>query len=352
MKRITIFSLSLTLVFLLSTTAAQATSIAKFCWKNSYGRGAGKPLSTCVNGMEKNGALCYPKCKAGYKGVGPVCWQHCPKGFRDDGAFCAKPKSYGRGAGYPWKFGDKAFSLKAARHRCEKKHGKGHCEKSGQIYYPKCKKGFHPVGCCVCSPNCVDGQKDIGVSCSKKSYGRGAGKPMHCASGMVNNAGLCYRKCKQNFTGVGPVCWARPPKGWANCGMGAAKNSKTCASTVFSQVSSVGNLAITVATLGTSSAATGAAKSSEEATKLAKLRAQFARLQKLYEENKKAIKAVTTAKKAGTAGYDATILGMNAATATPEDIARVSAEIAAILDPTGVASTVAAYTYPTCNKVQ
>ena len=109
-----------------------------YCWKQSYGRGAGKPM-ICKVGEAHDAGLCYTPCKPGYKGVGPVCWQSCAPEFRDDGAFCAKPKAYGRGGGYPWKFGDKAFSLNAARARCSKAHPQG-CEKSGEIIYPKCKE--------------------------------------------------------------------------------------------------------------------------------------------------------------------------------------------------------------------
>jgi len=73
--------------------------------KDSYGRGAGKPLRTCDSNEEKDGALCYPKCKAGFNGVGPVCWGTCPDGYKNDGATCRKDvvirakKSYSRGAG-------------------------------------------------------------------------------------------------------------------------------------------------------------------------------------------------------------------------------------------------------------
>ena len=94
-------------------------------------------------------------------------------GFRDDGAYCAKPGSFGRGAG------------KTSRSKCEKSYGVS-CDKKGLLYYPKCSEygektgrgsSFHAVGCCVCSPNCPSGFKDIGVSCQKPaSYGRGAGK--------------------------------------------------------------------------------------------------------------------------------------------------------------------------------
>jgi hypothetical protein len=107
-----------------------------------------------------------------------VCWKRCPSGWTDIGVSCTKPKPYGRGVGFPWKFGDKAFSLKGAKKRCEKKHGAGKCEKNGLIYYPKCKTGFHNAGCCICSPDCPSGFKDHGAFCAKDAKGRGAGQPM------------------------------------------------------------------------------------------------------------------------------------------------------------------------------
>ena len=48
--------------------------------KQSYGRGVGVPL-VCASHLEQNGALCYPKCDAGFYGVGPVCWQNCEGEF-------------------------------------------------------------------------------------------------------------------------------------------------------------------------------------------------------------------------------------------------------------------------------
>lgn len=79
--------------------------IFDFFFKNTYGRGAGTPVSTCAAGMERNGALCYPKCSAGYVGNGPLCLQKCPVGYVLDSGFCKKDavlfitESYGRGAG-------------------------------------------------------------------------------------------------------------------------------------------------------------------------------------------------------------------------------------------------------------
>jgi hypothetical protein len=187
--------------------------------KPSYGRGVGVVPKVCKAGQELDAGLCYETCKDGYDGVGPVCWQDCPSGFRDDGAFCGKPEPYGRGAGYPWKFGDTAFDLTEAKQRCEQAHGKGKCEQDGLIFYPKCKSGFHNVGCCVCSPNCTAGMTDIGVSCAKKSYGRGAGSvPTHCQAGKEYDAGLCYTPCQNGFDGVGPVCWGSCPSGFDDHG--------------------------------------------------------------------------------------------------------------------------------------
>ena len=186
--------------------------------KPSYARGVGVVPTVCPSGQVLDAGLCYPDCQSGYSGVGPVCWQRCPAGFRDDGAFCGKPQPYGRRS-YPWEFGDPPFDLGNARRRCERDHGAGKCEQDGLIFYPKCKPGFHNVGCCVCSPNCTGGMTDIGVSCAKKSYGRGAGAvPNRCQGGMEYDAGLCYQPCRSGFNGVGPVCWGSCPAGYDDHG--------------------------------------------------------------------------------------------------------------------------------------
>jgi len=173
--------------------------------RSSYGRGVGKPLG-CSSDEEKDGALCYPKCKAGYAGEGPVCWQRCPEGFRNDGAYCRKPEAYGRGTGH-------------SKKKCEDQHGDGSCEKDGLLWYPKCRTGFHNVGCCVCSPNCTDGMNDIGVSCQKKSDPRGVGKALHaCDSDEEKDGALCYPRCKTGYSGSGPLCWATCAAGFVNDG--------------------------------------------------------------------------------------------------------------------------------------
>ncbi len=80
----------------------------------------------------------------------------CPDGFRNDGSFCAKLMSYGRGVGY------------VSEVMCKASTPDQLCEKHLLLWYPRCKTGYHNVGCCICSPDCPKDMVDIGVSCAKK----------------------------------------------------------------------------------------------------------------------------------------------------------------------------------------
>jgi hypothetical protein len=127
-----------------------------------------KDNDKCEDGWEKSGALCYPDCKPGYKGVGPVCWEKCPSGYKDDGAFCRKPGKI----------------ISADNKDCP--------------WYDKCGVGAyywkHKKRC----SKCPDGYKNDGCTCrikviidAKKSYGRGAGKPL---LGLGQEAKTCYER--------------------------------------------------------------------------------------------------------------------------------------------------------------
>lgn len=171
--------------------------------------------------------------------------------------------------------------------RCEAANGKGNCEKNGLMYYPKCKSGFYAVGCCICrpsAPNCpsVGLNPGVDLSCAKKVI-IGDPVPMDCTSGFEKNAGLCYKPCGDKTTGVGPVCWGGPPTGWVECGMGAAKDSYTCGSIIFDQVSAVGNMALSIATLGSSAAISAAAQAGKTAERIAAMKKKFESLQKILE---------------------------------------------------------------------
>lgn len=168
----------------------------------------------CDPGDEENGALCYPKCRDGFYGVGPVCWSRCKDGWKDDGALCRKPidtslttgripdkaacppgmrddgiscwaDSYGRGTGWA--------KINGGIDRCERGEGT-QCEEWGLYYYPKCKSGFHNVGCCVCEP-------DGGPGIRKTLFDR-----QYCRSDEDLIAGLCYPKCKPGYERLALNC--------------------------------------------------------------------------------------------------------------------------------------------------
>ena len=315
----------------------------EFCWKDSYGRGVGTIPTACAPGQDMRGVLCYSV---------------CPAGMRDDGLYCRRAE-YGRGAGYAWEFRD-GFSSAGMISRCENDNGKSNCEMSGAIAYPKCRPDYTAVGCCICRPrvpNCAQlglGQQ-VDLSCAKKGPYLGicpAGNSNVPGSAQEMDAGLCYRGCGAGYQGVGPVCWKKPPPGWVDCGMGAAKDAATCARIVFDQVTAVGRLAFTVATLG-SSMVGGVGN----AGKLAQLKQSYTELKEAYDKLKltnQAVAAGDTAAKFGSYTYAGIEVGINinVATAAPEDIVRAAASILAVLDSTGVSATIGAYTYPKCSKYE
>ena len=169
---------------------------------------------------EESQGLCYPKCDPGYFRVGPVCWSSCPPGYKDYGVGCEKPPAYGngggrtpdlspcppglkddgtscwgdlygRGAGYAWQWGDPAFDYSRAGDRCNNENSQG-CEQDGLIWYPKCKAGYHKVGCCVC-------ETDGGAGIQKSLMDR-----QSCKAGQeFMFAGLCYPNCKPGFHNIG-----------------------------------------------------------------------------------------------------------------------------------------------------
>jgi len=58
-----------------------------------------------------------------------------------------------------------------------------------------------------------------GDVCWRPAQGRGVGTiPNHCSTGSEENGALCYPLCKENFYGVGPVCWEKCPPGYTDIG--------------------------------------------------------------------------------------------------------------------------------------
>ena len=196
-----------------------------FCWRQSIGRGWGDVLTDCPSNKDKIGALCYSPCRSGYSRQGTLdCQQICKDGWRDDGLFCRKAE-YGRGAGYPWKFGD-GLNDDGMRGRCENANGgSGKCEKYGLIFYPKCRSGFNNFGCCICRPpvpSCGNegyNSPGLDLSCPVKIE-LGDPTPILCSQGLEQSGLLCYPPCQSGFDGEGPLCWQQCDADQADCGAG------------------------------------------------------------------------------------------------------------------------------------
>lgn len=199
------------------------TSITKKITLNT-----GKPLSTCDPSQEKNGLLCYPKCKTGMNGVGPVCWanlqdvgigtpvqlEDCPAGWSNDGLTCREPISCAQG-------------LDFFKHGCSggrvvgRLNNGGTCpsdrERIDGLCYKRCPAGMsHVPGMpYLCRAN--------GVPVSE---GRGAGTPMKCASGEKEIAGLCYNNCPSGsvMQSLG-LCSQTCPSGSNDFGVGCTRES-------------------------------------------------------------------------------------------------------------------------------
>ena len=102
------------------------------------------------------------------------------------------------------------------------------CQK-GDVYqlglcYSKCKEGTTGIGP-YCWQNCRDGFKDAGITCyklpethKKPNYNRGIGKAPICPSGKEKKVGLCYDKCKSGYFSSGIKCKQKCPSGYRDFG--------------------------------------------------------------------------------------------------------------------------------------
>jgi len=158
--------------------------------KDTYGRGVGTVPTRCGPDKEKKGALCYPKCREGYKSSALECEGTCPPGSKNTGLTCLQ-----------------GIHSYIPSNRCANPFKK--------CFYQRkpCREGYRYRGS-TCNRECLPGFKfrsgAAGSSfCDKprNRYSR-AGKPapLDCPEGKVKDAGLCYTPCKEGYTGNGPTC--------------------------------------------------------------------------------------------------------------------------------------------------
>ncbi|PCI40331.1 MAG: hypothetical protein COB46_07020 [Rhodospirillaceae bacterium] len=322
-----------------------------FCWRNSYTTGPGV-TPTCSPGEERVGLFCRNKCPSGtkrnsvFKGK---CMPTCPSNMTDKGATCLLTKTK-----YP---NDKNIFKKKDFAACEKWHGAGKCVLNGASkYVKKCDAGFKAVGkqCKLeDKPDCTASGLTTGPgnNCKKVASASPIKGGKKCKSGQEKSLGRCYDKCNSSDTRLGITCWKERPPTWVRCGMGFARNKKSCASVVMDQAMSVGTVAANIATLGATS---GVDKAVDGAKKVEKVPlSDWKKMKNGWETFSKTKKF-----KAGKAAYVAqgavfTSLESyetNENALTDMDKVRAAAQLMSIIDISGVSGVVSAFSYPACLK--
>ena len=183
----------------------------------------------------------------------------------------------------------------------------------------------------------------VDLSCAKKII---VGDPTlrQCGSDLEYNLGLCYKPCGKGYDAVGPVCWGQPPRGWVQCGFGAARDDRKCAEATVNQVVSVGTLFSKIKKIAGESAGKVVKKTpkhGELVENMKKLKSMASAAEKLPSALQR--KAKEWIQKNGNSDFE---------TMEPEDLIRLAADFAAIFDVTGIADVVAAYTFPLCSKIK
>jgi len=128
--------------------------------------------------------------------------------------------------------------------------------------------------------------------------------------------------------------------------MGAASDDAACGSAVTNQILRPLEIVAFVASAGSSGAATTGAKSgARAATKVAQAGSKASGLKDAAKSIDKAMEV-----SGKTTGYMSTMSSI-ATLQSETDAIRAAAELASLVDPTGVSSTVAAYAFDTCDKI-
>jgi hypothetical protein len=161
------------------------------CWLDPKGRGVGV-IPGCADDEDKKGALCYPKCRTGYRSSALECEGSCPSGSRSSGFTCIQ----GIHAYIPSNKSSNPFS-------------------SGFWERAPCRDGYKYRGTTCnkeCLPDFTFRSGAAGSAFCDKPRGRysriGKEKVLHrCPTDKPDkDAGLCYKECGDDYNGAGPMC--------------------------------------------------------------------------------------------------------------------------------------------------
>jgi hypothetical protein len=179
-----------------------------------------------------------------------------------------------------------------------------------------------------------------------------------CPDNKEYDAGLCYQSCRPGYRGVGPVCWGQPPvvngRRWVNCGFGAANSDAACAEVITSQILGPLEMVAFVATAGTSSFATIGPKSAARMTSKLANTFKGSKVKMMKDAGnslKKSAKKQLDDMEPQDAAEFTDKVDTLARSQSETEAVQAAAELAAMVDTTGVASTIAAFSWDTCDKI-
>ena len=232
------------------------------------------------------------------------------------------------------------------------------------LCHEPCKQGYRGVGF-LCWKDCPDGYHNDGLTCrrpkplhitARQSYSRGVGTARICSPDQENRAGLCYKKCKPGFKGIGPTCWEICSGEHShNCGATCATGKTSCFNGVLNMGASalelIANIGLLVMTLGTSAAVSAATKAGIESADIAaegigataKLISNIPTTELRAIQNQVADKLMDASKDISQA------TALRAAEQVVSSGMSGSRMDWTFLDPTGIASVVKAFKRPSCH---
>ena len=187
-------------------------------------------------------------CPTGYfRGVAARCYKKCPADYQNTGENCTK---------WPDTQGIPAMFCPAGE------------SKAGARCYKDCPTGYDNTGeFCTRWPvtkgfegmSCKPGEFKSGARCYEQSACTKTENGRKIIGEM--DAGLCYEPCKNNFYGVGPVCWSScNGKLKTECAAGCASSDLECGLATTDMVASPFEVVLSVVSLSGYSGAKAARK--------------------------------------------------------------------------------------------
>lgn len=269
---------------------------------------------------------------------------------------------------FPWKFGDKAFDYGPALRRCESVYGNGNCRMIGPEAFPKCYPGYraYDYDCHPIAPNCSAYGMSQGTdiwSCYKASV-----KFTHpwfpCDQNRDHKA-AAFKEVK--IEPLFDFCWRdersqfKTPRGWVECGFGAATNTPICVEKIFAQIGAVFVFIANMATLGAINAVKHVVSVVKSITEIIE---NGNKVNKAIWNLKGVVQYATEAKTLPATHQQLQHMKIYEGQVSPDFSTRMGREtfaiqtaqtvtdLIALVDPFGVFSLAHEYTYPVCSVVK